>query len=240
MKKLISLLMAVTMLTVPAMACDDILLPETTHITESTVHLAVVNGVFELAGITSPDESVALLPMQGVCKNYIRGFADEPRGAMIRAKAAIQILEDGTGLASFTNVKVILCPNYTALVHDIVKERLGEEADAEKAANILACTFWRMDSYISHIFFTSRVQHFAVGKVIFNDGADEATLYAGDFDGDGKLELGFEAGYSVRKPVPTPNKPCESKVRTGCSKSKGCFSISIKLCVGINVNICVK
>ena len=204
-----------------------------------TVYVALTEEYHELAGITSPCETVEHLGVQSPSGKYVRGIQEN--GNVIRVHATVEyMLEYGIGLTPLDNVIVYVDDTFRTLVAEIVARRIGEGADANEAANVIACTLWRpTENSVAHIFFTSRVEHFAVGAVIFNGGRDTATLYAGDFDGDGTLELGFAAGWTEPpKPAPRNDTPC-----TPCKKKcSGCgFSFEFKMCVSVRVNFsCAK
>lgn len=224
-----------------ASACENSPIPFTAEsdCRGKTVYVALTQEYHDLAGITSPCETVENLGVQSPSGSYVRGIQEN--GNVIRIHATVKYMNEyGVGLTALDNVIVRVEDTFRTLVAGIVFHRIGEGADPSETANIIACTLWRpTEDSIAHIFFTSRVEHFAVGKVIFNGGRDAATLYAGDFDGDGTLELGFAAGWTEPpKPVPREDTPC-----TPCKKKcGGCgFSLEIKMCVGVRVNVsCAK
>ena len=84
--------------------------------------------------------------------------------------------------------------------------------------------------YAGHKFFNRNLSKFHVGNVIVNDGKDTIPLYMGDWDLDGKYDLGFAVGYvqcvapqPICPPVvvvqpqitckPKPKKPCKPTVK---------------------------
>ena len=212
--------------------------PAEASCSEGGVYVALVEGCQELAGLLSPCEHVERLPVQTNCRGYVRGFGDT-KGSVIRMKSVVRVMEEYIGLTYLTNIKVVINPTVQSIVNEIIVRRLGEDASITSPANIISCTFWRpCENYIAHIFFTPRVEHFEVGQVIFNNGMDTAILYAGDFDGDGTLELGFEAGWSVPRPAPVPSCPSvPKKPCTPCNKKCGGFNINIELKIGICVKV---
>lgn len=229
-----------------ASACENPPIPDVSATECNAVYVALVEENHELAGITSPCEKVDRLSVQSPSGNYVRGI--QANGNVIRVHATVQyIFEYGIGLTALTNVSVQIDEAFRALVSDIVFHRIGETADPNEAANIIACTLWRpTEDSVAHIFFTSRSNRFVVGKIIFNCGKDAATLYAGDFDGDGTLELGFAAGWTEPpKQEPKPNTP-PTPSKTPCTPCKkkcgGCgFSLEIKMCLGVRINFnCAK
>lgn len=200
-----------------------------------------VSESYLVIGKKAPDEAVPVLPAQCPVSDCVRGCVDN---GLIREKGALRVLFDGNGMAvglKKLQVTVQIRQEYLALVSGIVHERI--DADAEmNAANIIACTNWWQNDTVSHIFFTTYSDRVPVGTVTVNGGKDVIILYAGDFNGDGTLELGFAAGW-VTPPAPTPDPvpqktPCTQK--TPCQKQckKGCINIQINL-LSI-VNNCVK
>ena len=187
-----------------------------------------------IVGKKAPDESVPVLPAQMPAKNYIRGCGDN---GLIREKGAVRPLygADGNlyGLKSL-QVSVQIRQECLALVEGIVHDRLDEYAEIN-AANLIACTQWWAGETVCHIFFTSASAKIAVGTVTVNNGQDVIILYAGDFNGDGTLELGFAAGWNVPEPAPAPvpEKPTE----TPCAGKTPCQKQCKKGCVNIQINV---
>jgi hypothetical protein len=196
-----------------------------------------------IIGKKAPDEAVPVLPAQIPSENYIRGCGDN---GLIREKSAMRILcgADGDvyGLKSL-QVSVQIRQEYLALVEGIVHQRLDEYAEMN-AANLIACTQWWAGETVCHIFFTSASAKIAVGAVTVNNGQDVIILYAGDFNGDGALELGFAAGWNVPDPVPAPapekapEAPCAGK--TPCQKKCGKGYVNIQINILSIVKNCVK
>jgi hypothetical protein len=226
-----------------ASACENPPIPFTAENVchGKTVYVALTEEYHELAGITSPCETVEHLGVQSPSGKYVRGIQEN--GNIIRVHANVEyMLEHGIGLTALDNVTVHVDDTFHTLVAEIVARRIGEGADANEAANVMACTLWRpTEDSVAHIFFTSRVEHFAVGKVIFNGGRDVATLYAGDFDGDGTLELGFAAGWTEPPKRETPCTPSKAPCKKKCNGGGCSINIEIKMCVSVRVNVsCMK
>ena len=183
-------------------------------------------------GLKAPDEQVPVLPIQPVGKSFIRGAVEN---GLIREKGTMQALYNGA-VYGFTQLEVAvqIKQEYVSLVETVVHERIGADA-AVTANSIIASTNWWRNDTVSHIFFTTASVKIAVGTVTINNGQDVIILYAGDFNGDGTLELGFSAGWTVKEPEPEPvpenptETPCVQK--TPCQKQckKGCINIQINL-----------
>ena len=176
-------------------------------------------------GLKAPDEQVPELPASsGKC--FIRGNVET---GLIREKGRLRVIlgEDGAvyGLRQ-AEVSIRIRTEYIGLVETIVHERLGTDA-AVDANSIIACSQWWAEGTVSHIFFTSSSARVVVGTVTVNGGMDTILLYAGDFNGDGTLELGFAAGWRVPEPPKAPETPCNKKP---CGKGGGCT-------VNIQINI---
>ena len=246
MKKLFSVLVVLAVMLcnmVCASACENPPIPfaSETACSSDVVYVALTEEYHELAGITSPCEAVEHLTVQSPYGRYVRGIQEN--GNVIRIHATIKyITEYGVGLTALDNVTVRVNDTFRTLVAEIVARRIGEGADANEAANVMACTLWRpTEDSVAHIFFTSRVEHFVVGKVIFNGGRDVATLYAGDFDGDGALELGFAAGWTEPPKRETPCTPSKAPCKKKCNGGGCSINIEIKMCVSVRVNVsCMK
>lgn len=187
-------------------------------------------------GIKAPNEQAAILPMQAPEKTFIRGAVDN---GLIREKSVMRVTF-GTGGAVYgltqIQVSVRIRAEFVGLVESIVYNRIGAGADIT-ANSIIACSQWWDGMSVGHIFFTSATEKTAVGTVTVNGGADTIILWAGDFDGDGTLELGFCAGWTERQPepaperVPTPSdkKPCTPCNKKPCGKGGGCWNIQINI-----------
>ena len=254
MKKLLSLVLALMMAlmaSVPALAecgcgeCEScactpgVLMAKSETVAVAGVYTGLswwaLSESQHVFGLKAPDEAVAALPAPSAGKSYIRGAVET---GLIREKGTMQALYGGAvyGLRSI-EVTIRIKQEYIALAETIVHERLG--ADAEITANtLIACTNWWRGETVAHIFFTSSSARVAIGTVTVNGGADTILLYAGDFNGDGTLELGFAAGWTVKQPEPpkspekTPcdKKPCQPCNKKPCGKGSGCT-------VNIQINI---
>lgn len=186
-------------------------------------------------GKKAPDENVGILPAQMPVKGYLRGCGDN---GLIREKGAMRVLtgEDGNvyGLKQL-NVSIQIRQECLPLVEEIMRQRLDEYAGIN-AANLIACTQWWAGETVCHIFFTSASAKIAVGTVTVNGGKDVVTLYAGDFNGDGSLELGFAAGWTVPEPPKQPETPSTPCGRKPCDKKpcgNGCGGCGIHIQINI-------
>lgn len=199
MKKIIIIAILFTMLPIGSLACNEVILPQQeaqSCLWSDASYWAITEDHF-VAGIKSPGESVQRLPAQSVQNMGVRGFTEN---GLIRSQSLVRIIYEQCtviGLKQLTNVSVFIDPQYYGIVSEIVSRRLGEGV-LMCAQSIIASTLWRVDEYIGHIFFASDTNRFAVGHVTMNGGKNSTFLYAGDFDGNGTLELGFAPGWSVR------------------------------------------
>lgn len=167
---------------------------------------AVVESCRELAGIKEPGEQLEILKVQNVSGNYIRGFA---QGGLIRAKAMITVIPGAgcvLGLKELDNVIFKVPTQYVGLLAEIADRRIGDELSA---ATLAASTLWRRGDTVAHIFWRDEDNVFPVAEAWFNGGKDPQQMtyiWAGDFDGDGLLEIGFKFGV----PYPTITKEPEA------------------------------
>lgn len=227
MKKILAILLAM-MVPMGAMACE--MLPaETDGAYSGCAGWAVVSWCKEVAGIKSPAEAVEVLPVQSVEGDYIRGFA---KGGLIRAKAMITVMvtPEVIGLHKVqTTIRIM--PDKVGLVSEIVQRRTGTQVSA---ASVIASTLWRVGDTVSHIFLLEGIQ---VGTVAVH--GESTPLWAGDFDGDGALELGFRFGILEKKPEPKPEpKPTPKPVskpqqecKKVCTEIRLDLSVVVKTCV---------
>ena len=214
MKKLMALILILCLIPLRAMGCE-VLLPRaeepapgqadvyTPVVFTGCSSWAVVSSCRELAGIMSPDEPLDTLPVQTVSGDYIRGFAQA--GGLIRVKTTVGLMRSAEaviGLKAQNNVSIIILGEHLGTVAEITERRIGTEPSA---ASIAAATLWIRGDQAAHIFWLQEANVFAVGQAVFNGGANSAILWAGDFDGDGYLELGFKFGV----PFPSAPKPTE-------------------------------
>lgn len=97
---------------------------------------------------------------------------------------------------------------------------------------------WRYDCYFGQIFFTSERDRIQIGIVQFNCipmGLNTTPVYAGDFDGDGDLEIGYAPGWVEYQPEPEPEpepehepeKQPEKQTSTKNCQKKSCFKIEL-------------
>lgn len=249
MKKLIALILVFCMVPTFALACEDVVLVQKTeqaYVYHDVTYWAVTEE-HHVAGMKESTECVLYLPIQSVHGEYVRGFAEN---GLIREACAVKIFcaeEKLVGLTALHNTVVIVSPEFYNLVSEIIVRRIGENT-LVNAQSIIASTTWRIDNYITHIFFTSNMERFAVGQVLFNGGKDMTVLYAGDFDYDGLLELGFAPGWFEHIPEPEPEptvKPDKSQSTPTMNppvESKPCKKpcINIEINIGLFVKSCVR
>lgn len=195
-----------------------------------------LSEIQHVIGLKAPDEQVPVLPIQAVGKSFIRGCVET---GLIREKGTMQALYNGA-VYGFTQLEVAvhIKQEYVSLVETVVHERIGADA-AVTANSIIASTNWWRNDTVSHIFFTTASVKIAVGTVTVNSGMDTIVLYAGDFNGDGTLELGFSAGWTVKEPEPEPDPAPERQPDTPCNPAPSCQkkSCSKKCQVNIQINL---
>lgn len=256
MKKFLTMalsLMMALMISVPAVAecgcgeCDaciynpSVLMAKSETVTVAGTYTGLTFWALSesqhVIGLKAPDEDVPALPAPSTGKVFIRGCVET---GLIREKGTMQAMYGGAvyGLKQL-EATVKIKEEYIALVETIVHDRIG--SDAEVTANsLIACSQWWRGETVAHIFFTTASARIAIGTVTVNNGQDVIILYAGDFDGNGTLELGFSAGWSVPEPPKAPEKtPCNPKPCTPCNK-KPCGKGGDGICVQINIFSIVK
>lgn len=209
MKKLFAMILVFCMVPVFALACENVMMvrqESVSYIFSGATYWALTEDC-HIAGMKTPAEAVPRLSVQSAAARCVRGFSEN---GVIRAHCAVKLIcAEGTavGLTKLTNVTVLVDPQFYGIVSSVVSRRIGE-GTAVCAQSVIASTMWRMESYIAHIFFSSDTDRFVVGSITFNGGRDVALLYAGDFDGNGTLELGFAPGWFDCVPEPEPvNEP---------------------------------
>lgn len=226
MKKVLAMVLVFVMLPVWAMACE--MVPEeSAGMYTGCAGWAVVGWCNEVAGIKAPSEMVDVLPVQRVSGDYIRGFA---KGGLIRVKAAVTLFRGPDGWIGLHKVQtaIRIAPDMLGLVSEIVERRVGTEPTV---ASIIAATMWRAGDTVSHMFFCEGSGIIQVGTVTVH--GESTLLWAGDFDGDGTLELGFTFGVLEQAKKPEPEKEPEKKpapVKT-CQQKKTCFEVRVDLSV---------
>ena len=231
MKKLVAVLTIICLL-IPVIAmaesgCGEPLIPttETSMMTFTGCSWWAISEDNFVIGKLEESEKVPILPTQNPKKNVIRGFLDN---GLVRRKGSMNFLMLDGQMLGLTKLKVTVSifDEYRETIESIVYRRFGEEADISANA-IIACTTWIQGESIYHIFWPSIKSHVAIGTVTVNDGLDTITLYAGDHNGDGLLELGFAAGWqqTPSKPEPEPESSTPTRIcvrrcetRTSCNK----------------------
>ena len=196
MKKFVALFLIVTCLVaaIPSFAfnvCGEALwaLSDSQHIT----------------GILTPDKVEEYLPAQNPPKPYIVGFLDN---GLVRTKGLQEYCVSTSGAyGGFTYVrtKIDIFAQYEEIVCEIVTDKLGYEP--RTVVDYILATMYFECKYAGHRFFDTKVSKFHVGNVIVNDGKDTIALYMGDWDFDGKYDLGFAVGYVQCTPAPRPTCP---------------------------------
>lgn len=205
MKKLFAMILVLCMIPTFALACEDVMMVQqesVSYIFYDATYWALTEE-HHIAGMKNPTEAVSRLSVQNVTDLYVRGFSEN---GVIRDHCAVKVIcFEGTavGFTKLTNVTVSVNPQFYSVVASIVSRRIGE-GTAVCAQSIIASTTWRMENYIAHIFFSAGTDRFVVGNITFNAGKDIALLYAGDFDGNGTLELGFAPGWFDYVPASDP------------------------------------
>lgn len=161
-------------------------------------------------GKIQPNEDVDALPANPPESAWIGGCVDN---GLVREHSVMEVITSGGavyGLAK-VDVKIQIKDEYVPLVESIVRERL--EVDTITANAIIAATMWWQENTVCHIFFLPGAPKMQVGTVTVNNGKAAITLWAGDFDGDGALELGFVTGSApaaTPEPVATPEPEPEA------------------------------
>ena len=119
----------------------------------------------------------------------------------------------------------------------VVRDRLA--VDEVTANAVIAATMWWRADTVCHVFFLPDAPKMIVGCITANGGAVLIDLYAGDWDGDGALELGFCVG-SIPAPTPTPVPEAtpapKTETRTECTVKKTCVkNVYVTNVVQINI-----
>lgn len=270
MKKFFALLLVLCLIPLNTLACD-VLLPKdegTKTAAESAEYIiikdkdedcsrwAVEADSRELCGIKSPDEKLELKKPYAGPSKYLRGNA---QGGMIRVPGKIRvacIADQTAGLYQFGNVQFRISAELVEFVTKVLQERVGCVLCAE---GISAATLWWIDGDLSHIFWPDEIPVIPVIEVIFNGGEFSTWIYAGDFNGDGIIELGFKFGIPfppVPKVTPEPEpevtpepepeateepapvvtpKPSQPTVKPQTQPK--CEQKSTKICFGIEIDI---
>lgn len=224
MKKLISLMLIAVMM-LPALgaadcgcgcgACicgaearTDVLIAKS----ETTVQAGYYAGAswwaltawHRVPGKVHPNEDVDALPANPPESAWIGGCVDN---GLVREHSVMEVITSGGAVYGLSSVQISIQirEEYISLVESIVRERLDVEEITANA--IIAATMWWQENTVCHIFFLPSAPKMQVGSVTVNNGKTAITLWAGDFDGDGALELGFVTGSApaaTPEPVATP------------------------------------
>ncbi len=223
MKKFIVTLLLVVMMVVPFAA-----------FAQESEALWALSTNQHVTGILTPMKIETLLGPQNPPKPYIRGFLEN---GLVREKGLQRyiITEDGHyyGLTAVAT-NVIIFPQYKELVDSIVLEKCGYTPDS--VMDYIFATMYFYDNYVGHMFFRSNIPAFYVGDVIVNKGKDSFKLYLGDWDEDGKYDLGFAAGWTQCKPKPEPEpepdpipvpkpEPVKKTCKKTCTPQKVCAPV---------------
>ena len=155
-----------------------------------------------VVGIIDPTKVEERLPAQNPEKPYIRGFLEN---GLVREKGLMEycISTSGTyGGLTYIETTVVIFPQFEEMVNEVATDIL--EREPEDAFDYIMATMYFSGKYVGHVFFKTNISKFHVGNIVVNRGADTFPLYMGDFDLDGKYELGFAAGWTQC----APNPPC--------------------------------
>ena len=187
-------------------------------------------------GKISPDENVGTLPANPPKAGRIGGCMDN---GVIRDKHTMTVISAGGAVYGLTqvDVRIEIRREAVELVESIVRDRMA--VDEVTANAVIAATMWWRSDTVCHMFFLPDAPKMIVGCITANGGAVLIDLYAGDWDGDGALELGFCVGSS---PAPTPTPVPEStpapktETRTECTVKKTCVkNVYVTNVVQINI-----
>jgi len=230
MKKLITLILMVSMMIAPALACENSQ-PPVLIATSSTIQTTFTDASWWaltedhiLAGIKEPGESIPHLGMQTVNGMYVAGPIDH---GWMRQAGAIRTVDAGGQIAGLTllrNVTITINEEWLCLAETVVHELLGEDVLISANA-IAACATWYSGAYASTIFFPSYSDRFVVGSVTFNN-EDVTPLCLGHF-GD-QLRFGLMCGWWLpepEQPEPIPEQPK--------AESSACASASAQAAVNV-------
>lgn len=210
MKKLIAVVLAAClMFSVTAFACEEdapIVPPVREEYAapftyDDDVWVALTAEYHELAKITDPNKIPEEYPIQNVEKVFVRGFSDHGMIGVSCRISIVEIEETVVGLTRLNDVTVAVDEDKYEITESIIQNMFGE-GTCVNARSIFAATLWRIKNTVSHIFFPEKISHFRVAEATFNGGRNTTIIYAGDFDGNGTLELGFAAGWFDRTPEP--------------------------------------
>lgn len=205
MKKMLSIILVAILVMgcVPALAdCN----PCTTETWKDTgCPKMIISSEGRIVGIKAPNIVEESMGFQNWDKTVIGGFLEN---GLVRRKGVARVAAYSSGelYAGFTNIPVTVEVTNVAAVEVILgisREYLTAEAVVEGTMYVLPCGL-----FAGHRFFVSSASKFVVAKVYFNCGRNYAYIFAGDWDGDGELELGFQTGYQVYEQTCTPCPRC--------------------------------
>lgn len=235
MKKLITLMLIVMMLTpaVMAYACEEVktVLPNIECNTQSETGFAwvVLDAEFQmLCGKTYANEKVEIRPARCADKTFVRGIVED---GILRYKGEMKYLVIDGQVFGLTKIEVTveIGEEYQGPVENILLRRMGDEAKVN-AGNVIACTIGRTQTAVFHYFFRASDSCVKVGRVFFN-GTYAANLYMGDWNADGLMELGFMAA-GIRVPLDANGEPVVQEETTTTTTTTASTSVN-KTCVKV-------
>lgn len=160
-----------------------------------------------ITGILSPDKVEEYLGPQKPPKPYIRGFLEN---GLVREKGLQSYVASISGqYGGFTSIRttVKIFAQYEEIVAEVVEDTIGYVPNG--VMDYIMATMYFEGNNVGHMFFKADVPTFNVGTITVNKH-DTFNLYMGDWDFDGKYELGFAAGWTQCQPKPKPHhKPCK-------------------------------
>lgn len=159
-------------------------------------------------GKVHPNEDVDALPANPPESAWIGGCVDN---GLVREHSVMEVITIGGAVygLSCVQISIQIREEYISLVESIVRERLDVEEITANA--IIAATMWWQENTVCHIFFLPGAPRMNVGTITAGKAAID--LYAGDWDGNGTLELGFVTGSApaaTPEPVATPEPEPEA------------------------------
>lgn len=212
MKKFISMLLVLCCLgSIPAaIACEENDIP-IIKLTEqesewSCCYMALgdTNGVF---GKTSMNQEVEFFAASSATGLYVRGISEDGL-IMVKGTLGYILYEETVFGLTKVDCQVDIYETCRPFVRDIVEKKFGYTEDITDSKT-MAATLVRTEKDIFHVFFDEKIIHIPVGTVKFRNGI--TILYAGDFDGDGEYELGFQYGHWFEESKDEPKQNEEQK-----------------------------
>lgn len=218
---------------------------------DSTIQLILSKKLW-IVGVKSPDESGndfgGFLGLQKERNDLSSPEEILGSGKCKRTKAWASISKDALtsmeslyvgGMSTFTGVTLAIRPEFTDQVRIAVYEWFEEHTKIKNVeinaqTIILATLHFYADScsnaIASHRFFASGIRSDIVGYVMFSNG-NWLSIRIGDFDGSGKLVLGFEPGLTPKpntvpdpipepepEPAPKPQSNNKNQQKKNCTK----------------------